>query len=60
MARADLNKGGALLEFSIRTAMHGTSCVSSAISVWNNQQNLTLFPQQRFSRSMGKALDYRS
>ena len=30
---ADQNTGGALLEFSIRTAMHGTSGLSSAISV---------------------------
>ena len=30
------NTSGALLEFSMRTAMHGTFCVSSAISVWNN------------------------
>ena len=31
-ARADQNTGGALLEFPVRTAMHGTSHVSSAIS----------------------------
>ena len=31
--RADQNTGGTLLEFSMRTAMHGTSRVSSAISV---------------------------
>ena len=36
LGRADQNMGGALLEFSTRTAMHGTSCVSSAIYVWNN------------------------
>ena len=34
--RMDQNTGGALLEFSMRTAMHGTSCVSSAIFVRNN------------------------
>ena len=36
VTRADQNTGGALLGFSVRTAMHGTSCVSSAITVWNN------------------------
>ena len=30
--RADQNTGGALLEFPVRTAMHGKSPVSSAIS----------------------------
>ena len=29
--RADQNTGGALLEFPVRTAMHGKSRVSSAI-----------------------------
>ena len=37
--RADQNTGGALLEFSMRAAMHGKSRVSSAISVCHNQQN---------------------
>ena len=32
-ARADQNKGDALLEFPMRTAMHEKSRVSSAISV---------------------------
>ena len=32
--RADQNTGGTLLEF-MRTAMHRTSCVSSAISLCN-------------------------
>ena len=31
LIRADQNTGGALLEFPVRTAMHGKSCVSSAI-----------------------------
>ena len=35
-ARADQNTGGALLEFLIRTARHGKSRVSSAISVCDN------------------------
>ena len=34
--RADQNKGGAFLEFPMRTAMHGKSRVSSAISVCDN------------------------
>ena len=34
--RADQNKDGAFLEFNIRTAMHVTSRVSSAISVCDN------------------------
>ena len=34
--RADQNTDGALLEFSMKTAVHGTSYVSSAISVWDN------------------------
>ena len=42
--RADQNTGGALLEFSMRTAMHGTSCVSSAISVRNNLQKFHPVP----------------
>ena len=33
MTRADQNTGGALLKFSMKSAMHGTSRVSSAISV---------------------------
>ena len=35
--RADENTGGALLEFSMRTGMHGKSRVSYAISVCDNQ-----------------------
>ena len=31
--RADQNTGGAILEFPMRTAMHGKSRLSSAISV---------------------------
>ena len=31
--RVNENRGGTPLEFSMRTAMHGTSCISSAISV---------------------------
>ena len=27
--------GGALLEFSMRTAVHGTSCVLCPISIWS-------------------------
>ena len=38
VARADQNTSGALLEFSMRTAIHETSCVSSAIFVWNNNK----------------------
>ena len=34
--RADQNTGGALLEFPMKTAMHGKSRVSSAISVCDN------------------------
>ena len=34
--KADQNTGGALLEFAMRTAMHGKSRVSSAISVCDN------------------------
>ena len=37
--RTDQNTGGALLEFSMRTAIHGKSRVSSAIFVCHNQQN---------------------
>ena len=33
LLRADQNTGGALLEFTMSTAMHGKSRVSSAISV---------------------------
>ena len=33
---ADQNTGGALLEFPMRTAMHGKSRVSYAISVCDN------------------------
>ena len=39
LSRADQNTGGALLEFPMRTAMHGKSGVSSAISVCDNKQN---------------------
>ena len=39
---ADQNKGGALLEFLMRIAMHGISRVSSAISVCDNQQNFEI------------------
>ena len=39
--RTDQNTGGALMEFSMRTAMHGLSRFSSAISVSDNQQNFT-------------------
>ena len=53
--RADQDTGGALLEFSLRTAMHGTSCVSSAISVWNN----SACSLNSGCSSMGKALGYR-
>ena len=31
LGRADQNTGGALLEFPVRTAMHGKSRISSAI-----------------------------
>ena len=34
--RADQHTGGAFLEFPMRTAMHGKSRVSSAISVRDN------------------------
>ena len=34
--RADQNRCGALLEFPLRTAMHGRSRISSATSVCNN------------------------
>ena len=35
-ARVDQNTDGTLLEFPVRTAMHGKSRVSSAISVCDN------------------------
>ena len=37
--RVDQNTGGALLEFPMRTAMHGKFRVSSAISVCDYQKN---------------------
>ena len=37
--RADQNTGGALLGFPMRTAMHGKSRASSAISVCDNFPN---------------------
>ena len=40
--RADQNTSGALLEFPMRTAMHGKSLVSSAISVCDNQKNFKI------------------
>ena len=40
----DQNLGSALLEFSMRTAMLGTSHVSSTISVSHNKQNFITFP----------------
>ena len=36
------DQGGALLEFPIRTAMHGEYRVSSAIFVFDNKQNFTI------------------
>ena len=36
LTKADQNTGVAHLEFSMRTAMQGTSCRSSAIFGWNN------------------------
>ena len=39
--------------------MHGASCVSSVISVWNNQQNSPCSLNSGCS-SMSKAMDYRS
>ena len=39
--RADQNTGGKLLEFSMKTALHGTSRVSSAISVCIIYQRFT-------------------
>ena len=39
LIKADQNTGGALLEFAMRTAMHGKSRFSSAISVCDNYQN---------------------
>ena len=62
LTSADQNTGGALLEFSITTAMHETSCVSPAIYVWNNNKNYKISPCPLNSgcSSMGKALDYRS
>ena len=40
--RADENTGGALLQFPMRTDMHGKSRVSSAISVCDNQKNFKI------------------
>ena len=40
--RKDQNTGGALLEFPMRTAMHGKSRVSSAISVCDDWQNFKI------------------
>ena len=37
--QADQNTGGAVLEFPMRTVMHGKSRVLSAVSVCDNQQN---------------------
>ena len=54
-ALADQNTGGALLEFFIRTAVHGTSRVSSAISVSHNYQNFDTCS----SSPMGNVLDHR-
>ena len=45
LTRADQNTGGAFLEFSMRTAMHGTSHVLSAISVCHNQKRFTIYCQ---------------
>ena len=42
ITRADQSTGGALLEFPMRTAMHGKSRVSSSISVSNNLKNLEI------------------
>ena len=36
LSREDQNTGGALLEFPVRTAMHGKSRLLSAISVFDN------------------------
>ena len=41
-ARVDQNTGGALLEFPMRTAVHGESRVPSAISVCDNYQNFRI------------------
>ena len=40
--RAGQNTGGVLLEFPMRTAIHGTSRVSSAISVCDSKQNFKI------------------
>ena len=44
LSRADQNTGSALLEFSMRTAMHGASYVSSALSICHNYQNFATIP----------------
>ena len=41
--RAHQNTGGAILEFLMRTALHGKSRVLSAVSVCHNEQNFKLF-----------------
>ena len=40
--RADQNMGGALLEFPMRSGMHGKPRVSPAISVCDNLQNFKI------------------
>ena len=46
--RADQNTGGALLEFPLRTVMHGKSRVSSAISVFDYYQKISKLASQQW------------
>ena len=60
--RADHNTGGAFSESSVKTAMHGTSCVFSAISVCNVYQSLTtLFQSEPVARLVRRwTIDHRT
>ena len=40
-SKEDRNTGGTRLEFSMRTAMHGASSVSSAICICDNYQSFS-------------------
>ena len=58
--RADQNTGDSLSKFSMRTSMHGTSRVSSAISVCDNYQNFISIFSNCIGSTMDRALDYGS
>ena len=55
--RADQNTGGTLLEFPMRTAMHGKSRVSSAISaIMNKILQIVSHQQRQLSGSGGRVV----